>query len=273
MIRLTEKEQRFADQPSSKGNQLKWEFGGIWYKADYTGYEGLAEYVVSALLRYSTIPEEQYIRYETEEIEYRGRVFRGCRSRNFLPEGRQLITLERLYRNSTGRSFHSDVFHITDIEERLRFLVLQTERMTGIRGFGEYLGMLMTVDALFLNEDRHLHNIAVEMDGSGRYFLCPAFDHGAALLSDTTVDYPLSEKPDDLYDMITSVQAKTFSTDFEVQLEVCEKVLGTRVRFHWDAAAATEVLNCEHCYPENIKERVKKILLEQRRRYAYLFCE
>ena len=271
MIRLTEKEQRFAAQPSSKGNQLKWESGGIWYKADYTGYEGLAEYAVSALLRYSTIPEEQYIRYETEEIEYRGRIFRGCRSRNFLPEGRQLITLERLYRNSTGRSFHSDVFHITDIEERLRFLVYQTERMTGITGFGEYLGMLMTVDALFLNEDRHLHNIAVEMEGSGRYFLCPAFDHEAALLSDTTVDYPLSEIPDALYDMITSVQAKTFSTDFEKQLETCEKVFGTRIRFRWDETAADEVLAAETHYPADIKKRVKRILLEQRRRYAYLF--
>ena len=28
---------------SSKGNQLKWENDGIWYKADYTGYEGLAD--------------------------------------------------------------------------------------------------------------------------------------------------------------------------------------------------------------------------------------
>ena len=31
----------FVDKlQSSKGNQLKWENAGIWYKADYTGYEG-----------------------------------------------------------------------------------------------------------------------------------------------------------------------------------------------------------------------------------------
>ena len=28
---------------SSKGNQLKWVLGKTWYKADYLGYEGLAE--------------------------------------------------------------------------------------------------------------------------------------------------------------------------------------------------------------------------------------
>lgn len=31
---------------SSKGNQLKWENKGVWYKADYTGYEGLSEYLI-----------------------------------------------------------------------------------------------------------------------------------------------------------------------------------------------------------------------------------
>ena len=53
MIRLEEKDLRTAAHQSSKGNQLKWESEGVWYKADYTGYEGLAEYVVSKLLRYS----------------------------------------------------------------------------------------------------------------------------------------------------------------------------------------------------------------------------
>ena len=43
MIRLEEKDLRTAAHQSSKGNQLKWESDGVWYKADYTGYEGLAE--------------------------------------------------------------------------------------------------------------------------------------------------------------------------------------------------------------------------------------
>lgn len=51
MIELFEQNIRTNDRQSSKGNQLKWENEGIWYKADYTGYEGLAEYMISNLLK------------------------------------------------------------------------------------------------------------------------------------------------------------------------------------------------------------------------------
>jgi len=47
---------------------------------------------------------------------------------------------------------------------------------------------MLTLDAFFVNEDRHTHNIAVLMDAEGVYRYCPFFDHGAALLSDTTMD-------------------------------------------------------------------------------------
>ena len=55
MAELKEKDIRACPVQSSKGNQLKWEQAGVWYKADYTGYEGLAEYMVSALLKYSDL--------------------------------------------------------------------------------------------------------------------------------------------------------------------------------------------------------------------------
>ena len=53
MIELFEQDILLNDRQSSKGNQLKWQSqNGIWYKADYTGYEGL---VVSCLLGYSSL--------------------------------------------------------------------------------------------------------------------------------------------------------------------------------------------------------------------------
>ena len=55
---------------SSKGNQLKWENNGIWYKADHTGYEGLAEYAVSSLLGLSSLDKEEYAVYFPEQIRY-----------------------------------------------------------------------------------------------------------------------------------------------------------------------------------------------------------
>jgi hypothetical protein len=47
MVAMSVEDLRENGRQSSKGNQLKWESKGIWYKADYLGYEGLAECVVS----------------------------------------------------------------------------------------------------------------------------------------------------------------------------------------------------------------------------------
>ncbi len=68
---------------SSKGNQLKWENKGVWYKADYTGYEGLSEYLISNLLCRSTLHEAEFVRYEPEQIRYRQKIYEGVKSENF----------------------------------------------------------------------------------------------------------------------------------------------------------------------------------------------
>lgn len=68
MIELFEQDQRTTNRQSSKGNQLKWENDGIWYKADYTGYEGLAEYLISHLLQKSTLKPEEFVLYDYEQM-------------------------------------------------------------------------------------------------------------------------------------------------------------------------------------------------------------
>lgn len=96
------------------------------------------------------------------------------------------------------------------------FLVEQAERMTGMYEFGTYLSRLLTIDALFLNEDRHMHNIAVLCDETGGYHYCLVFDNGSSLLSDITIDYPLGS---DAIDLILQVHAKALCSDFPEQLE------------------------------------------------------
>ena len=85
MVELFEQEIKTDNRQSSKGNQLKWQKENEWYKADYTGYEGLAEYVVSGLLKLSSLDESEFVSYETEQIAYKFQRYRGCRSGNFLP--------------------------------------------------------------------------------------------------------------------------------------------------------------------------------------------
>ena len=59
---------------TSKGDQLKWKIDDRWYKADYMGYEGLSEVLVSDLLQKSTCPFP-FVEYEAAVIEYNGKIF------------------------------------------------------------------------------------------------------------------------------------------------------------------------------------------------------
>ena len=61
MIELFENKIHKNDWGSSKGDQLKWYSGEYWYKADSLGYEGLAEYVISHILKSSTLKEDEYV--------------------------------------------------------------------------------------------------------------------------------------------------------------------------------------------------------------------
>ena len=268
MIELFEQNIRTNDRQSSKGNQLKWENEGIWYKADYTGYEGLAEYMISHLLKKPTLTENEFVCYNLEKIKYGTVIYNGVKSKNFLSEDWQIITLERLFRNFFGESLYKSLYRIPEHKERLQFLVQQVERMTGLRNFGIYINKLLTIDAFFLNEDRHTHNIAVLMNGKGDYAYCPIFDNGAGLLSDTTMDYPLSG---DVYALMDSVQSKTICGEFDEQLDISEALYKTNLKFQFTKKDVTELLADAKDYSDESRNRVEMIIFAQMRKYTYLF--
>lgn len=268
MVELFERDSKTNERQSSKGNQLKWLNKETWYKADYTGYEGLAEYVTSNLLRYTSLKEEEYICYDTEEICYKNHKYTGCRSIDFLPQGWQLITLERLFQSFYGQSLNKSIYQIEKVENRIRFLVEQTIRITGLDNFGEYISKLLTLDAFFLNEDRHTHNIAVLTDQDGAYHYCPFFDNGAGLLSDTTMDYPLDGVIENL---LKNVSSKTFCPDFDEQLDATERLYGQFVKFDFGEEEIQRLLDKEKYYAKEIKERILNILRIQKSKYQYLF--
>jgi hypothetical protein len=268
MVEMFEQNVITVARQSSKGNQLKWKNDNIWYKADYTGYEGLSEYVISVLLQNSDLAPEEYVSYQTEKICYKHSQYLACASNNFLPEGWKLITLERLFQSVYGESLNKAIYSISDYGNRVQFLVEQTVRITGLKEFGTYLSKLLTVDAYFLNEDRHTHNIAVLLDDEGEYHYCPIFDNGAALLSDTTMDYPLTGNVEE---MIGEAQSKTICQDFDRQLDVVEQLYGQHLHFHFGRKDVEKVLAEENHYPEEIKQRVLNIIMYQRGKYQYLF--
>ena len=268
MIKLFESDLLTDGRHSSKGNQLKWQNNGYWYKADALGYEGLSECICAKLLEHSSLDPAEFVSYDTEIIEYKKQNFRGCKSRSFLEKGDELITLERLFKNYYGRSLYQAVWSIRGTEERLRFVVSQVEQMTGIRDFGIYLSKMLSMDAFFLNEDRHMHNIAVIRKANGEFRLCPFFDNGNSLMSDTNMDYPLEQ---DIYTLIPTVKSKTISADFDEQLDAAEKLFGRQLHFRFTLKEAEQIIYNEPHYPDELKKRTADIICEQTRHYPYMF--
>lgn len=268
MIELFNKDIYVNERQSSKGNQLKWESDNVWYKADYAGYEGLTEYVVSHLLKLSTLNENEFVLYDLECVAYNEQTYNGCKSSNFLHNGERLVTLERLFRERYGTSFYQSVFKIEGVKERLEFIIDTVFKITELKDFDKYFAKLITIDALFLNEDRHMHNIALIRDADNKFRLCPIFDNGACLLSDITMDYPLSK---DTYKLINKVKPKTFAFDFLEQLEEVEKMCGDTIKFIWNSNDVMNILNKTDNYNDDIKNRAYEILMSQRSKYSYLF--
>ena len=110
--------------------------------------------------------------------------------------------------------------------------------------------------------------IAVLCDDLGEFHYCPVFDNGAALLSDLIMDYPMNRE---ITELIPQVGAKTLCLDFDEQLDAVESIYGQTLHFSFNEHTIDELLEKEQHYSDEIKARVKQILLQQRRKYQYLF--
>lgn len=267
MVELFEEELNMPDRKSSKGNQLKFKRGEYWYKADHLGYEGLVEYTVSKLLAHSTLDGSEYVDYELDKISYTGQVFNACRSADFTG-GWQLITLERLFKQMYGMGLSNMIYKIPENEERLKMLVDRVEDITGISDFEKYMCKTLAIDALFLNEDRHTHNLAVMTNGKGDFKLSPIFDNGAGLLSDTNLEYPLDQ---DYIKLMNKVRPKTFCDDFVEQIDIAERLYGRAVRFDFGYNEVTDIVDKAEQYSEEIRHRVINSIMQMRRKYGYMF--
>ncbi len=254
---------------SSKGNQNKWFDQVRWYKEDGLGYEALAEVLISRLLKKTNV--DSFVTYRYEQLMKGDKCFRGCSSLSFMePEDDKVVSVERLFQTFRGESAAKAVLAYSDVTDRIRFVVETIEAATGLRHFGEYLKKVLTIDALFLNEDRHFRNLAVIQKKDGTFRECPIFDHGAALFSDVKGDYPLEL---DLEQCYKKIQAKPFSRNFDEQLDACEMLYGGGMfRATFNVEDVEEVLKeLEGIYEKAVLRRVLQVMQIQIRKYAYLF--
>lgn len=214
-------------ETSSKGNQEKWVEGNRWYKLDQFGYEALAETLISQLLELSNCEKDypfRFTRYQMERITAHGIERTGCSSANFLLPEQSIITLSHLYKRESEVSLRDLLSRQSSDRKRIAYLADATAELTGLELFPQYLTLLFEVDALFLNDDRHLNNIAV-LECDGKYDYCPIFDNGAGLLSNMRTA-PMDIEPKAL---IAAQRARPFGTTFNRQAGAVRALYGKQM--------------------------------------------
>jgi len=175
--------------------------------------------------------------------------------------------LQRLYQAYYSKELQEEIDEIYDPVRKCERLVSIVETLTGLEYFGSYLLKVALVDALFLNEDRHYHNIAfIEEDGI--YSCSPIFDNGAAILSDTRLDYPLEEEE---LKMIRNVHSKTIMEDFDELLTALERLYSCDLHFSFSDSDIIDIVSSASQYSQQIQNRVIRILIHQRQKYLNYF--
>lgn len=162
---------------TSEGTQVKYYKDGYWYKEDFYGGEARAEYLISGILQFSDLNREEYVKYEIGILNGKN----ACRSKNFLGDGEEFISLYRYYQLTVGRKLNEDILKYETPKERADF-VLKFFRETCKLDLKDYFSKIFTLDALILNEDRHFNNLGIICTEDGTYRAAPIFDNGKSLL-------------------------------------------------------------------------------------------
>lgn len=273
-IKLSTPPTKTSFSHQSKGNQWKWFADDIWLKTDYLGYESLSEVVVSEFLKHSNI--DYFVEYTPIYVEYNGTVMRGCCSKSFMEEEWDLITFERYHVLNTTFSLSKTLAQITNTDARVKYTFDYYERLTGIKDLGSKLSQLFSVDALFLNEDRHTNNLSLIYDSVEKaYHLAPIYDNGAALFSDTKLAYPINLSYEEC---LIKCKCKPFNEDFDTQLDAIDSLRRCNVRFNLTTLEAKGLFEeivksyeLDSMYSDQELRRVDDTLRMQIRKYSYMF--
>lgn len=250
------KDDLISQEGTSKGNQDKWFKDGIWIKSNALGYEDVAECLISELLECSNLNQEEFVKYYPCVINNEGVLSNGCYSKDFLKKGESLFTINRLMRqlmipiSETLKKFTS--------LEGFDFICETISLITRLE-FKKYLANILILDAITLNEDRHLSNLAIIYDEDNNFRLCPIFDNGLSLLSD--VNEYRYETP--LLINMRNVKAKPLSSKFDKQ--IFEE--HSTIKFYYDKVV--EVLSKY----ELIEPRAVRIIQSSMKKYPQFFIK
>ena len=176
------------------------------------------------------------------------------------------MTLAVLFDKGVGSNWKNELDRQPNLQSKVEWMVNQTIRLTGLERFGEYLTLQLELDLLFVNEDRHMNNIAVVRHGD-KFGYCPLFDFGAGFLSDTH-EYAYDIQPKAL---LRQVKARPLNCGFVRQVHAAQALYGPQLRCDFmetDVRAALDGALCVYSQRDraDIYERVMTVIEIQKRK-------
>lgn len=230
---------------SNTGSQIKWKIKDKWYKIDDFNYEGLSETIVSDMLKTSNV--EKYAIYEPEEIKYKGVVYSGCVSDNFLSNDEILIEASLALKRAK-----IDTDNLT-IQE----FINAVKKLTGLNDFDKYLTKMYELDQIILNTDRHYSNIAILQTTYG-FDYAPFFDQGRAFALRDDL-WNSGKTPEEI---IESVDPRLHIGNFEKQTKELEELSGGKfLELTYTKDDLRKTLDkCSFAYSDEILKRAETIV-------------
>lgn len=240
---------------SSKGSQPKFYDKGYWYKQNLKGYEATAECLVSKVLSCSNLTN--YVLYEKCMVNNRN----GCRSMDFTKENESFQSFQRIHEQMLGRSLSDTIRGIPDVEERIQYTIEFFKEYISF-DVSEYLGNILRLDALILNQDRHFNNLGVIINQeTGQIREAPIFDNGDSLMS----DFGRFPSTDSLEENMDRCYAQPFSVNPYEQikylpgtLKIDYKMLDSLLQAEADSRALQllkyQLKNCKEIIPDFSKK-------------------
>lgn len=165
----------YSRQLTSKGMQEKWEKDGYWYKKDLIGQESIVENICSSFILACGVLDTVYYSLEGNYT---------CKSKSFLKSGETFITLDTLLKRVLNERqynlFYKNIGK-NNIIDKIKLLSSFYETI-GIRNSEYDLKLMVYLDSVLYNVDRHSNNLGVIADEDGKIIkLNPIFDMGYSL--------------------------------------------------------------------------------------------
>lgn len=242
---------------TSKGNQAKFFCNGYWIKLDNPNCsEGLAEEFVSLFC--DCIYDFPHVMYHTDRFSYLENIYNGCYSYNMYDDcSVSFISMRRLLR-TCGIPLNLFIKD-SDTKKNILNVVDLVEQKTGINTLN-YFRQLLLLDALILNEDRHIMNMGLCLKDN-RYMLAPVFDNGSSLFCINWI-YRKSKTLEQNIESAKSV-ARPFSKFYDKQVDAVLQL--TQRPLLIDKKKVDYLLKnyYNELYPEDMNKRIKAVLMNR----------